>query len=159
MGLFGARLYISKEWSVTDIADVLQRRLETKVKIEFHDWALDYITLNLEYMGATLFFHVHSDVHVAGLSARLISTHAGYEGILVLKKLADTFGGLYQESDTTEEFEAIPKPGEGNIDFVVRQAIKHNPELGSNDEAMAAYIKEEQWRAGFEWHKPSRGGK
>lgn len=156
-------LYISNEWRIEDIKDVIQKRFSVPVEIMFHDWAPDYIILRTqldagEYdVGNKIQLSVHTKSYVGGLPAIAMTLRSNTINCEFLKTLAKTFGGLFQESDTTEDFEAFQKPGEGNIDFVIRKAIMDDPSLGDDDKRMASYIAEEKWRMSSDvWHKPNK---
>jgi hypothetical protein len=88
----------------------------------------------------------------------MLGLHADSQASEILETLAKTFGGLFQAQDDTENFVAFEKPGTGDIDFIVAEAIKHNPVLGRDSEAIAKYIQNEEWRNSSKvWNKPSKG--
>lgn len=153
------RLFINKSWTIEDIKEVIQKRFSVPVKLNFHDWAPDYITMEFQLPKAenARLLHIHTNSFVGGLPAINIGFRSNPEGHEILKTLAKTFGGLFQEADTGDEFKEFQKPGEGNIDFVVRQAIKDDPSLGQGGEEMASYISEEKWRQTSDvWNKPNK---
>ena len=86
----------------------------------------------------------------------MLSLRANEPAHELLKTLAKTFGGMFQEGDHEEIFESFTKPGEGNIDFIVKQAVKDNPKIGDDDKAMIDYITQEKWRDNATWHKGSK---
>lgn len=142
------RLYISREWGIQDVVDVLCKRFDIRAEIEFHAFAPEYITLNFEVPsnGRQRSLHIFLNSNVGGFPAINLNFHSDPEGQEILKILAKTFGGLFQETDCYNDFEVFRKPGEENIDFVVREGIKHDPTLGDKCEEMAKYIAEEKWK-------------
>jgi len=142
------KLYINRDWTVQDVRDVLKNRLGIETKTIFHDWAPDYVVLRFpsKYEKCDRLLHVHTKTHVAGFPAMGLDFRSNPEGIGILRVLAETFGGLFQEQDVTEDFQAFQKPGHGNIDFVLKEAVKKEPELAENIEQMAQFIVEGKWR-------------
>lgn len=152
------RLYINNSWSVEDIKDVIGKRFEVPVTLKFHDWSPDYIQMILTLPGTkeARALNIFTKNAIGGLPATLLSLHHDSYSIGFLRVLAETFGGFFQEQDYEEVFEAFSKPGEGNIDFIVKQAIKDEPKLADDDKAMVTYIAEEKWRDNATWHKGSK---
>ena len=152
------KLYISPSWTVEDIKEVIEKRFSVQTKIEFHDWSPDYVILRFGLAGAEYqrSLNIHTKTSVGGFPAFSLGLRSNQDGCLILQTLAKTFGGLYQEADTNDDFEAFSKPGEGNIDFVVKEALKDDPSLGNDSKEMASYIAEEKWHDKEVWHKPDK---
>lgn len=153
------KLYISTVWTIQDIKDVIEKRFSVPVKLAFHEFAPEYITMEFQLPDSEnpRLLHVHTNSFVGGLPAVNLGFRSNEEGHKILKTLAKTFGGLFQENDTGDGFQEFQKPGEGNIDFVIRQAIKDDPSLGDGGKNMVTYLAEEKWReTSTVWPKPNR---
>jgi hypothetical protein len=150
------KLYIGRQWSLEDIKDVIEKRFSVPVTFVFHDFAPDYVSMKfkLTHREYERELHVHTHTFVGGLPAIGLGFRSNPESTEVLRTLAKTFGGLFQEEDTTDIFQEYSKPGEGNIDFVIKQAIKDDPKLGHDDEGIVRYIAEKKWSDNKVWPRP-----
>lgn len=142
------RLYISHRWNVKDICDVITLRFGVETAIKFNDWAPDYMTVHFRLPDSETgrMLHVHTDSMIGGFKAIQVGFRSNPEDHKILKTLAKTFGGLFQESDTTEDFEAFNIESNGNVDFIVNEALKSNPKLGRNTQQIAKFIADEGWK-------------
>lgn len=141
------KLFISHRWNVSDIRDVLQKFSEHKIKTEFHDFAPDYVTLNFTTRaGNDRLLHIFTDTQIGGIKSIGMHMHADLESQMILMALAETFGGMYQPKDNVEQFEAYQPTSEGNIDFIVNEALKHSPKLGHDYKGMAEFLSKEKWK-------------
>lgn len=152
------KLYIGQQWNIEDIKDVIEKRFDVPVTYEFHHFAPDYVVLKFQLRSAEheRGLHVHTKSHVGGLPAISLSFRSNDEGIQILKTLAETFGGLFTESDCGNTFEEYQKPGEGNIDFIIKEALKSDPTLSEGDYRMVQYIGEKKWMEHKVWPKPMK---
>jgi hypothetical protein len=154
------RLYVNSSWTVQDIKEVIEKRLNVPVEVKFNDFAPDYICL---VFAASVFpnspkrmLNVHTKSDVGGFPAILLSLSANEEGHRILKTIAQTLGGLFNTHDTEDTYEEYEKPGKGNIDFIVKEAIKDNPKMGDDDKMMARYLENEGWKAKDVWPHPKK---
>lgn len=141
------KLYISNRWSTQDIRDVITLRYGVPTEIGFHDFAPDYFTIEFKLPGAMMgrVLNVHRNSEVGGLSATQMSFRSNEEGHDVLKTLAKTFGGLFQEYDTSDDFVEFQSPDSGDMDFIVKEALKSNPKLGRDVKLMEKFLSDRGW--------------
>lgn len=140
-------LFISNRWNAQDIQQVIEKRFNTKVKLHFHDFAPQYISMQFHLSGnedRTL--NVFTDSELGGFKGISMSFTSNEEGQEVLQTLAKTFGGFFQKSDCDGDYGAFNAPDHGEIAFIVNEAIKSNPALGREHEQMAEYILKEKWK-------------
>lgn len=141
------KLYISNRWNVKDIRDVISLRFGVKTEIKFHDYAPDYMTIHFKLPEAenARMLNVHTDSMVGGFKAIQLNFRSNPEGCKVLKTLAKTFGGLFQESDTTDDFIEFRTPSNGDADFILNEALKHDPKLGRDSKKLGQFVLTEGW--------------
>jgi hypothetical protein len=140
------RLFISHNWSLEDISHVISRRYSTKVKFKFCDPVADLTWLLFELGGDERQLSVFMDSEIGGFRAISLSMRSNPPANRLLKTLAQTFGGLYQDGDTTDSFEEYQNPGQGEMNWILKEAIKSDPELGKDPKAMADYLLKEGWK-------------
>jgi hypothetical protein len=142
------KLYISNRWNVKDICDVISLRFGVRTDIKFHDWAPDYMTVHFKLPQSEngRMLHVHTDSMVGGFKAIQMNFRSNPEGCKILETLAETFGGLFQESDTTDDFKEFRTNSNGEVDFIVNEALKSDPKLGRDFQQMARFIANEGWK-------------
>lgn len=142
-----SHLYVSKRWNVSDIRDILTKRMGLKVTTRFHDFALDYVILHFEVEeGEYRSLNVHSDTNVGGFPAMLLSFRSNEQGIKILRKIAETTGGIFQEEDCSGDMQEIQPPDEGNASFVVKECLKANPRCGDDEKVLAVMLTEGSWK-------------
>lgn len=141
------KLYISQRWGVRDIQDVVKSRLGFETKLRFHDFAPDYVTLDL-LKGAEIhrMLHIHTDSTIGGLPSVLISLRSNEEGCAILKGLSEVFGGLFQENDCGNDFEEIQPPDGEDGEFLLKECLKKDPRTGQDSELLAEMLKKETWK-------------
>lgn len=139
------RLYINPKWEVKDIKEVIEKRFKTTAKVNFHDFAPDYMTIQFKIPDGQYerLLHVHTKTEVGGLPAILLDFRSNEEGIAILKKLAETFGGLFNEADTDDIFESYDPPAKSEAEFLLDEAIKEDPENGRNIEKLINFLRKE----------------
>lgn len=134
------RLYINNRWNINDIKDVIEDRFNTKVKINFHEFAPDYITLEFKAFDEDRMLHVHRDTEIAGFKATKLDFRSNDNGHKILRTLAETFGGLFNENDFNDDFEAYGSPDYGNAQFLINEAIKKDPSIGMDKAKLINFL-------------------
>lgn len=144
-------LYISKRWKVSDIREVAERRLGYKTKLRFHDFAPDYVKIDL-YKGAELHrsLNVHTDSTIGGLPAVNINLRSNEEGYAILKGLAEVFGGLFQEADCDSDFIEIQPPEGEDGEFLLKECLKTDPACGRDSKLLGDMLINETWAKKYE---------
>jgi hypothetical protein len=140
------QLYISHRWNVEDVRDVLTRRLGYKVKTELSDSSPTYFRLIFNTGGEyDRILHVHTDSEIGGFPAINMNFRSNDEGIAILRKLAESFGGLFAEEDCSGTFEEIQAPDQGNAAYVLKECLKTNPRAGSDTDTLVEMLRSESW--------------
>jgi len=117
------RLYISHNWSIEDIKDVLKARFGYNIYLLFTENAPQYVRLVFDTAKGARQVNVHTDSALGGFQAIQLNMGSDEESQKILKVLAHTFGGFYQEADGDNNFGAFRYPADGDVDWIVKQAL------------------------------------
>jgi len=126
------RLYISVDYRLEDIAAVLEAIGCSNIRVQHPiDGAagLDYLILYLTgptNTERTLHVHSHSPTPLG--RATLLSLRSNYDGIELLRKVAEIMGGLLQLEDSVEQYEWYDgelTPDDG-LTYHLRYAVLHD---------------------------------
>lgn len=132
-----AKLLVNTKWSVRDIQDVLKSRLGVaEQKINFNDWAPDYITIQFKFNNEDRMLHVHRNGdRYGGFDVMTLGLGMWGSSEEILRGIANVTGGFFQAADTNDEFEAIPELEDGNLKFLVKNAVVTGKYAGEIEQA------------------------
>jgi hypothetical protein len=148
------RLFINGKYEIEEIKSVIERKFETKVKVEathspnYH--ILEFEVSDVEHRR----MNVHTASNFAGFSGTLLTL--GYSGsaVKIMQSIGEVFGGFLNEADTHENYTRISgKLSESDaLPFFVRYAIVSGVDHRDPDK-LAEFVKATQ----ASWNKKPEG--
>lgn len=139
------KLFINPRWGAEDVGDVIKKRLKTTISYQSTTFP-DYVRIHFELNGEKRGMNVHGRSELGGFPSVQLSMRSDDDSTGLMKLLAETFGGFFQEADGDSTFEEYQMPGQGDIRFVIDEALKDDPENIKNNDRLIDWIKNEKWK-------------
>jgi hypothetical protein len=151
------RLFISNRWNVQDVKETVESLFDLKI---------DYQpTHSPDY--ATLLFKLGEDEN-RQLNVHINYEHGGFRGLLltlstygkseeILKGLAERLGGFYNHEDFNDTWEEFPYVAAGDLEFLVKKAVKTGATDGRDSVKFREYLVESE-KAHEAWEEENRKG-
>ncbi len=139
-------LFINSSWGVRDVADLV-RTIEAVENVKImgtHE--ADYTLIGFTYLGADgkedrqISFHRSSNR--AGFVGTLLTLRANGCSELILKTIAERLGGFYEHQDCDGQIERFDFKADGNLGFMIRQAIIEGKSDGLDVDEFTKYHHE-----------------
>lgn len=147
------KLYISSDIQPEDVVLALKALGKTNVEWKPTSVAPGYLNIFFDSKdeGRRRMIHFHYHTNEFGMSNNQISLRNDEESVEVFTCLAKMFGGVFQESDYTDDCVMFSKPGSGNIRWLLNRFFATNPEISEDSDLQVKAFFD--WANSREWMK------
>lgn len=145
-----ARLFIHSSWRADSIKDLLESlpQVEKKVKI-LSTHSPDYCIISFEYEKEQRELGFFYSSTYAGFTGNLLSFRTWGKSKEILTAIAERVGGFFSPEDTHDDnWERFDNPADGNLLFMVKQAVLEGKSDGHELEGFAKYHNQKtaEWK-------------